>query len=319
MPYLLGILKIIGMILLILLVVVLVLLAIVLFVPIRYKAEGILEDENKTAKATATWCCKIVRMKLDYNFPQKPLLSLKVFWIELLKEKKAKKKKEKTPKATKKKEESKKPKEKKKPKKEKYHPAINSALLEAAEAEEAAKTEKEKHSVVGVDKRENTNTEKNEADSESGQNNNLTNKFEKIVFKIQSIYDKINKIINQINYYWEIFQEKETQGLLKDAWTSIRKMLLSIKPREFLLNARIGFDSPDTTGKIYGYYCMMMPWITEDICLEPDFEEKAMDVKFFAKGKIRLITIVINGLRIVFDKRLKPLINKMKNGGKSNE
>ena len=58
-----------------------------------------MDEEKKQAKARVTWLCKLVRLKLDYCFPDKPLISFKILWIELLKEKKPKKpKKEKQPK-----------------------------------------------------------------------------------------------------------------------------------------------------------------------------------------------------------------------------
>lgn len=311
LAFLLGLLKIIGIVLLVILLVLIVLVAVVLLVPIKYRAEGTLNEEKKLAKARVTWLCNLVRMKLDYNFPDKPLISFKILWFELLKEKKPKKpkkeKKAKEPKAAK----EKKPK-KEKPKKEKYHPAVNVALLEAADAEAAAKEAKE-----AAEKAAEIKTANSVNDCERPDNaKESENKIEKIIFKIQGIYDKINKIIAKIDYYLDVLEEDETQGLIKDAWKSILKILNSIKPKVFRLNAVVGFDMPDTTGRVYGYYCMLLPWITDDISIEPDFEQKIINGEIYIKGKITLLTIVVNALKILFDKRLKPLIKKIKNGGK---
>lgn len=314
LAFLLGLLKIIGIVLLVIIILFILVAAVVLLVPIKYQAEGIVDEEKKHAKARITWLCKIVRMKLDYDYPNKPLISFKILWIELLKEKKqGKTQKEKKPKEPKAKKE-KKPK-KEKPKKEKYHPAVNVALLEAADAEAAAKeareaAETEKVSLEKTKDNIKTETMVNEEISESG------NKIEKIIFKIKGIYDKINKIIAKTDYYLDVLEEDETQGLIKDAWKSILKILNSIKPKVFRLNAVVGFDMPDTTGRVYGYYCMLLPWITDDISIEPDFEQKIINGDIYIKGKITLLTIVVNALKIVFDKRLKPLIKKIKNGGK---
>ena len=128
--------------------------------------------------------------------------------------------------------------------------------------------------------------------------------------------DNKNKIIENINYYLDILEEDETQGLIKEAWKSIMKILNSIKPKVFRMNAIVGFDMPDTTGRVYGYYCMLIPWLSDDIYIEPDFEQKIINGEIYCKGKIRMLTIVVNLLRIVFDKRLKPLLKKIKNGGK---
>ncbi len=314
LAFLLGLLKIIGIVLLVILLVLLVLVAVVLLVPIKYQAEGTICEEKKQALVRITWLCKLVRMKFDYHFPDKPLISFKILWFELLKEKKPKKpKKEKAPKEPKAAKEKKPQKEKQK--KEKYHPAVNVALLEAADAENAAKEAKETAEKADATIEKPIENKVNDfAEPESTKESE--NKIEKIIFKIQGLYDKINKIISKIDYYLDVLEEDETQGLIKDAWKSLLKILNSIKPKVFRLNAIVGLDMPDTTGRVYGYYCMLMPWLSEDICIEPDFEQKIIDGEIYIKGKIRILTIVVNALRIAFDKRLKPLIKKIKNGGK---
>ncbi len=305
LAFLLGLLKIIGIILLIILLVVLILVTIVLLVPIKYYGEGILTDEKKQVRAKITWLFKLIRVKLDYSFPEKPLISVKILCFELMKAK------DKTQKKEKKSKEPKKPKKEKKRKKEKYHPAVNSALLDAAEAEEKEKEVKEAGNKDMA--------EAQQAIKEQQEPEETENKIEKIIFKIQGLYDKINHIIDNINCYLDILEEKDTQELLKDAWSSILKILESIKPKKLRLNALLGFDSPDTTGRVFGYYCMLMPWLSDNICVDADFEQKIINGDFYLKGKITILTIVVNGLRIVLDKRLKPLIKKIKNGGKNNE
>lgn len=319
----LGLLKIIGIILLVLLITLILLVSIVLLVPIRYSAKGHLGDDEKTATATITWLCKIIRVKLDYRHPDKPILQLKVLWIDIMRmlEKKkeaGKPKKIKVPKELKqiKKQRPKKEKVKKEPKKkEKYHPAVNIALLEAADAEAA---EKEARQKAEEKKAETKEPEKKEEENASAEKLSFEEKIEKILFKISNLYDKIMDIMDKAEYYIGIYEEKETQSLIKDSWKSVCKILKSIRPRVFRLKAILGFDSPETTGKVYGYYCMAMPWLGDDIILEPVFEEKTMDIRLQLKGHIRLLTILINGLRIALDKRLKRLIHKLKNGGNKN-
>ena len=319
----LGLLKVIGIILLVLLITLILLVSIVLLVPIRYSAKGHLCDEEKSATAKVTWLCKIIRVKLDYNHPSKPILELKVFWIDVMKmlnkkKESGKPKKIKVPKELKEIKKQKPVKEKgknEKEKKEKYHPAMNIALLEAADAE-AVRDEKLKNGEVP--KAEQSNADKDIDEAGADEKLTFEEKIEKILFKITTLYDKIISVMDKAEYYIGVYEEEETQGLIRDSWKSICKILKSIRPKVFKLQAVLGFDFPDTTGKVYGYYCMAMPWLGDDITLEPVFEEKYLDVSLFLKGRIRLLTIVINGLKIVLDKRLKRLIHKFKNGGNKN-
>lgn len=325
---LLGLLKIIGIILLVLLITLILLVSIVLLVPIRYSAKGHLGDDEKTATANITWICKMIRIKLDYRHPEKPILELKVLWIDIMKlmEKKKESQKPKKVKVPKELKEIKKQKplkekaEKVSKKKEKYHPAVNVALLEAADAEAAQKEVQQKAEEKVSEERiaDQHKAEQIEEEKASAEKLSFEEKIEKILFKISQLYDKIINIMDKVEYYIGIYEEEETQCLIKDAWKSICKILKSIRPKVFELKAVLGFDSPETTGKVYGYYCMAMPWLGDDISLEPVFEEKAMDIRLNLKGRIRLLTILINALKIALDKRLKRLINKLKNGGNKN-
>ena len=69
---------------------------------------------------------------------------------------------------------------------------------------------------------------------------------------------------------------------------------------------------------MYGYYCMAIPTIGEYIRIEPEFEEKILEADCVIKGKITIFVILINGLKIYFDKRLQKLITKLRDGGKKN-
>lgn len=321
----LGILKIIGIILLVLLITLILLISIVLLVPIRYSAKGHLCEEEKEATACVTWLCKLIRVKLNYSHPDKPVLELKVLCFDIMKRMNKKKesgkqKKVKVPKELKEIKKQKPIKEKtkkkrKQKKEEKYHPAVNTVLLEAADKEAAQAQALQKVEENAFD----TNGTDTVAD-EIMPDKKLTfeEKIENILFKITTIYDKIISVMDKAEYYIGIYEEEETQGLIHDAWKSVCKILSSIRPKVFQLQAVLGFDSPETTGKVYGYYCMAMPWLGDDITVEPVFEEKYMDIRLNLKGRIRLLTILINALKIVLDKRLKRLIHKFKNGGNKN-
>lgn len=319
LAFLLGLFKIIGIVLLVLLLVLLVLIVIVLLVPIKYYAKGVISDNEKRASADITWFGKLIKFKFDFLFPEKPMISLRIMWFELLKEDDKKQKKVKVPKELKQikkknKKLSKNQKKKKKERKEKYHPAINSALLEAAEAENKGRNE-EKTAEVKYDFVMNDSS-LNEDISDYDNGCVTKNKIDKIIFKIRELYDKITDVINNINYYLDIWEQEDTQGILRESWSALKKILISIKPKAYKLDCIYGFDTPDTTGRVYGYYCMLLPWLGDNIYIEADFDQKIINADGYVKGKITLLTIVVNVLRILFDKRLMPLINKLKNGGK---
>ncbi len=289
--FLLGLLKGIGIFLLIVLGLILVVVAVVLFVPIRYRGEGQITDDMKEGMAQATWMGKMVRVGINYRFPQKPIVSVKVLWIDVLKLLERKKKVPKT----------------KNNVSQENHPAQVS--LSQDSPEHAPKHEEIVAEEVSI------------TDSEIPKKNkklSLRQKIENIIFKITSVYDKIKRIKNNIQYYIEILQEDESKQLLADAWGGIVKILKSIRPSVFEVKGEFGFDCPDTTGRAYGAYCTVMPFLGEHVVLTPNFEERIIQGELKFKGKITVFVIVRNALRILFDSRLKPLVNKLKDGGNEN-
>lgn len=295
--FILGILRIIGIVLLCLLLLLLLIAIVVLFVPIRYMAEGEWKENNKQVDIKATWLGKIIRFKFDYNFPNKTFISLKVFWIDIIKLLN----REKKPKKIKK----------------------NSVLLGTAEAED--KKNKNQEQTTVMQKTDETDEHTIKTDDYLTSENEPENKKEgfeekinNIIFKFRTLYDKIRMVIDNISYYLDILEEKETQQFLADAWITIKKILIQIKPNKYKVDAIFGFETPDITGRVYGYYCMISPLIIDNINIEPDFEDKVLTGEFYMTGRITLFCIIKNALRIIFDKRLKPLVNKLKNGGKKN-
>ncbi|MBR4086126.1 MAG: hypothetical protein IKK33_17805 [Lachnospiraceae bacterium] len=314
LAFLLGLLKIIGIVLLALLVGLLMLVVLVLLVPIKYHAVGVLADDEKRANADITWLCKFIKLKIDYLFPEKPVISLKIMGFELFKDNDKTKKNVKVPKELKKikKKNISSSKKIKKKKKEKYHPTINSDLLELSKAEKMNNEAVDRDDII----QEPDNNRLNDDVLETANNSFSENKIEKIMFKIQELYDKIIIVIDNINYYLDIWEQEDTQSLLKEAWGALKKIVISIKPKAYKLDCLFGFETPDTTGRVYGYYCMLLPWLGDNVNVEPDFEQKRINADGYVKGKILVLTVLINALHILFDKRLMPLINKLKNGGK---
>ncbi len=291
--FLLGLLKGIGIFLLIVLGILLVVVSVVLFVPIRYQGQGQITDNEKEARAQVTWIGKLIRVKVDYLFPQKPIISVKVLWIDVLKllEKKKKRKKKSVSK------------KKKTTVKEEKSSRTNPLQQQTQQQVDLGETVTEEVNGIPEDA------------SEHSEKVSLKRKMKNIIFKITSIYDKIIQIKHNIQYYIEVLQEEETKQLLSDAWGAVVQILKSIRPSVFELKAEFGFESPDTTGKAYGAYCTVRPMLGEHVELTPNFEQQMICGTFRMKGKITIFIIVVNVLRVLFDSRLKPLMNKLKNGG----
>ena len=128
---------------------------------------------------------------------------------------------------------------------------------------------------------------------------------------------KVQETCEKITYYLNVLQETDTKDLILNCFGVTGKILKSIRPRKLKVEAVIGFDSPDTTGKIYGLLCMLYPYYGNDIHITPDFENKIMEGKLLVSGRIYICVLLWNALRILLNRKLFKVIHKFKNGGKS--
>ncbi len=301
----LGVLKVIGIVLLILLLLILLILGVVLFVPIRYLGNGRIWEERKEAQADVTWLLKLVRFRLDYHYPEKPVMSLKILWIDVLKIL-----------------------EKKKQKAKQKEESTSAELQEQADGASNVSAQVKPQNDISweaYDVNEPHESDSSKEATDMGlsweeaeweeEKIPLKEKIQNIIFKISSIYDKIKDVVENLQYYLAILQEENTKQLLSEAWEAIVKILKSIRPEVFEVKGEFGFATPDTTGQAYGVYCALRPMVSNSILLEPNFEEQVIRVNMKLNGRITLFVIVVNVLRILLDKRLQPLINKFKNGG----
>lgn len=141
-------------------------------------------------------------------------------------------------------------------------------------------------------------------------------KFEKIKYTIRNIYDKIKNVWENISYYIELLREEETKQLFHHAMFRIGKILKSIRPRKIRGNILFGTGAPDTTGYAYGVYGMLSPFIGNKLIVTPDFTQTILGGDIYVAGHITIFTILLNGLKLLLDRKLRRFIKKMKAGRK---
>ncbi len=275
------ILKWIGIVLLYLLLFVLIVLLLVLFLPIKYTGEGTYNSEKQYALIKIRWFWGLVRVKAAY--PDEPYLSVKLLWIELIK-----------------------------PDKENDAPKKEKSMQDTAEpVEDKGVTPKE-----GTPHQRNFENSKEQEKESTPPKEKSAAATEKITRDKEPFYEKWIGIRDKIQYYIAILKEQDTKDLLAHCKIRIIKILKSIRPRKITFQGTVGFATPDTTGYLYGVYCIMSSYLGENVILIPDFEKEIIDVTGSLKGRITIFVLAWNALQIYLDKRLMRLISKLKKGGR---
>ncbi|MCR5222451.1 MAG: hypothetical protein K6D90_06280 [Lachnospiraceae bacterium] len=302
MSVFLLILKILGITLLSLIGLILLILLLVLFVPIRYRISGKYE-ENIEAFARFSWLLHILSFRLIYD-TNGLSYKIRIFGIPLkIGEKKEKK-----------------PRKEKKPKKEKSlsrTPNEDEITLEGFEQEQAEITEAvtdEKPETVEKADETGTGEEKKQ-----GFFSKLKEYFGKIADlllnfkeKANAFYQKIVSFKENAVYYLDLITNEKNRETFGFVLQQVFKILRAIRPRKWHVYAKVGFEEPDTTGKVLVAASLLYPFAGSHLKLDPLFDEKALAGNADLKGRVFLIVLLIAGWKLYFNKDLKKLIKDLK-------
>ena len=309
---LLLILKIIGIVLGALLGIILLGIVLVLFVPVRYRAEVMRTESGDSppvvVRAKAGWLLHIVNIRVDY--PADVWLRVRILFFTIFK----------MPKQEKEKAEKKKP-DKKRSAKTKPEKAKPETAKPAEEPEKPAETVKTDDAaaleMTGPQQFSADETAEEGADGKKRRGIKFSLKglwikickfFQNIWYTLKRICDKIKTIWKNIEYYTGILQSdtfKRSFALCKD---ELRQIFAYLKPRKLQADLVIGLDDPAATAKILSYYGILYPFVGNHVNIVPDFDRKRLEGSVLVKGKIKMFTFLKAAIRIYFNKDIKRLI-----------
>ena len=302
----LQILSVLGIILLGLLGLLLAVILLVLFCPITYRIFGENEGKDLSLNAKANWLFGLIRVRYVYPDPGK--LTVKALWFTVFDSDEAEDDQE-------------------------QHGARrkNTSEFETGgktQAESGEKKIKEQEEVKGQDAArdeeepveipntenfsESKDSKEEEKQSDPKKKFRISEKIEKIKYTFRGIYDKIKKIWQNINYYVELLQDRETRLLFLHVKSRVWKILKSIRPRKLKAQILFGTGSPDTTGYAYGIYGMLLPLLGPDVLVTPDFCQAVFKGSFYAAGHITIVVLLWHAIRVLMDKRLRQFRDRLK-------
>ena len=342
---LLFILKVIGIILSAAVILLLLSLFLVLFVPVRYKAEGSISvnaenTENTDAdnesqkhvsgdvKACISWLFHIISIRV-WTEENKLHYYGKLFGKRIVDSEAPKQEKEKKKKSKKKADIA--AAEDNKPEK---------SIKNSASDENAEENKKNiNQSIVNISDKAleqkiqtNKGNENQQAEASCDSNKSLDEKlkkiyhtiytkFEKIKFNFIKICDKIKNVNGTKEEFIAFLTTEESRDAIAEIKCRIIKILQHIKPLKLVINAVFGLSDPAATGQVYGVLCILLSRYGDKVNIKPRFT----DVKkpfiagdFKCSGRIRAAVLLIHAIKIYKIKRLKEFIAFAKGKGKRN-
>lgn len=327
----LFLLKIIGIILASLLAIFLLLIGLILFVPVRYRAKGE-RGEKLFFYFIGSWLCHILHVSIQYD-GDNPIIKLRIAGIPIFdntREKKERKKKriksklgeEELDKNTVETQEL-------------IHTLeLNPKTDETVHTLEIeqkgdiiSKTNSEEQNIVPYELEEKENEQNKKQNKEKGFFSKLIKKVKEILLLIKETYFRILELISniqetikriidtsklilkKISTVKDFISEDENKEGFNTVFGTAIHILKKIGPAKIKGRLYFGTGDPCSTGQILAalgaLYGMNIFNIGDSVTIEPDFEKAVLEGDLFIKGRFRLISLLIIGIKMLRDKKFK--------------
>ena len=124
--------------------------------------------------------------------------------------------------------------------------------------------------------------------------------------------DKLSNIGEIKDKILEFIRDVENKAGINSVFLNLGKVLKHIKPRIFKFYIEFGTGDPCTTGQALGVLGILYSIYGEYVQIVPNFTEAKYEGVLYARGRIRLFTLLIICIKLIRDKKFKYLVERMK-------
>ena len=325
------ILKAVGILLAAVLLLLLLCILLLLFVPLRYEIAFRHTETETAVQGKVSWLLHLIRAKLFYEKPEGKGLLVKIGSFQLIPKKEKKKKKQKPVKKPV--QQPEKAVEKPEKVQKQTEPVRQESLQEkpvqpALEAEVKEKLQEESIPEPQSHSEPAQIPKKSRLSALAEKLRGIPDFFRKLwaIFlavgqqlkrqaeKLRRLFHSLSELKAKLSHYIEIWQEEETQTLIRSLKGYLFYLLHHIRPRRGRGYLKYGFPDPALTGQLTGLFYVLRPLAFSELALEPVFEtdEILLEGDLVIRGHIRLVHLVRVGLKLLFDKNLKHFRQRLK-------
>ncbi|MHB8130028.1 MAG: DUF2953 domain-containing protein [Mobilitalea sp.] len=140
-----------------------------------------------------------------------------------------------------------------------------------------------------------------------GLKDRITAFFQGLKIKIIKLFESAVNIKQKASLVLAFIKDEFNRDGFHITYHSLKKLLKHILPTKLRSRIVFGTGDPCTTGQALGIMSILYSFYGDKIQITPDFENKRFEGKHDAKGRIRLITILIIVIKLMLDKRFKQL------------
>lgn len=128
---------------------------------------------------------------------------------------------------------------------------------------------------------------------------------EKVKCTFQKICDSIKNIRSEAAFYKNLWDRPEGKAAAALCMGQIVYLIKKIRPKKLEGEIVFGTGDPASTGQVLGVLGAFYGFMPEKLQITPDFEEKRYEGHISAKGKLRLIHVLLAAGRLILDKNFR--------------
>lgn len=131
--------------------------------------------------------------------------------------------------------------------------------------------------------------------------------FQEWINKIKKLFESATSIKQKKDLVFDFIKDELNREGFKLTYSSLRRLLKHILPTKLKSKIIFGTGDPCSTGQALGAMSILYSLYGDKIRIIPDFENSRFEGTHYARGRIRLITLLIIVIKLILDKRFKSL------------
>lgn len=181
---------------------------------------------------------------------------------------------------------------------------LKSSTEPAVQTEEKLTSEE----VPGSDETDDMSTDETDQESETKSETAAAEAPKKKKRKKSSFADRIKRICEKLSALREAVEDEENQKAFRLLLSRVKYLLHHLRFRRFEGRLVFGFDDPAMMGRILGVLSLFYPLYGESFTITPVFDHTAFEGEVALKGHVRLIHILIAGIQLMMNKKIRGLV-----------
>lgn len=126
--------------------------------------------------------------------------------------------------------------------------------------------------------------------------------------KKSSFADRIKKICEKASSLRETVEDEENQKAVRLLLSRVKYLLHHLRFRKFEGRLAFGFEDPAMVGRMLAVLSLFYPLYGECFTITPVFDHTLFEGEIALKGHVRLIHILIAGIQLMMNKKIRGLV-----------